>query len=106
MGQGFTCIVGPLSTLGKDAESISREVPPKMTAWRVQRSQLRNRMRHQGSEDLIASDGDTVHINLVLSERDLEFRVSEFLKKHKKHLIVRIRIRIWNLLPQGTQKPK
>ena len=55
---------------------------------------------------MIASDGDTVHINLVLSERDLEFRVSEFLKKHKKHLIVRIRIRIWNLLPQGTQKPK
>lgn len=40
------------------------------------RSQLRNSTRHQGSEDLIDSDGDTVHINLVLSERYLEFRVS------------------------------
>lgn len=72
-----------LSTLEKDAGSISREVLPKMPAWKVQRSQLRSGVRYQGSEDLVVGDGGTVYINLTLSKRYLELR-AEFLKNQEK----------------------
>lgn len=72
-----------LSTLEKDAGSISREVLPKMPAWKVQRSQLRSGVRYQGPEDLVVSDGGIVYINLTLSERYLELR-AEFLQKSRK----------------------
>lgn len=62
---------GLFSALQKDACSISGEVPLKTPVCRVQRSQLRSRMRHQRTEDLVVSDGGTVLINVGLSKRHL-----------------------------------
>ena len=59
------------STLQKDACSTSSEAPPKTPDCRVQGSQLRSRMRHQGTEYLVVSEGGTLLINLALSKRHL-----------------------------------